>query len=64
MAMVVSDCLSTRKNHEALQRPFVRRNRDVFRATVRPNTGTVWFNIQVTKAATYKFSGGESHWLG
>ena len=44
--------LRARRNRDAAHREFVNRNKDLLRATVRPNTGAVWFNIEEIKAAT------------
>jgi len=45
-----------RRNRDAAHRQFVNRNRDLFRATMKPATGVVWFSIHEMKAATQNFS--------
>ncbi|GLJ24929.1 hypothetical protein SUGI_0477080 [Cryptomeria japonica] len=48
--------LREKRNREAVHRRFIRRNRTLLKATVRPNTGAIWFKIDEIKAATDNFS--------
>lgn len=46
----------TRRKRKAVHRGFVRRNEELLKAAVRPNTGAVWFGIEEIKTATANFS--------
>eukprot|EP01018_Ginkgo_biloba_P019341 Gb_33832 [translate_table: standard] len=52
----IAYCWWVRKNREAVHRQFIRRNRNLLKETVKPNTGAVWFNIEEIKEATRNFS--------
>jgi hypothetical protein len=40
------------RNRKAVHRGFVRRNEELLKAAMKPNTGAVWFGIQEIKTAT------------
>lgn len=50
--------LRARRKRDSAHRQFVKRNRDLLRATmkVKPTTDLVWFKIEEIKAATHNFS--------
>lgn len=45
-----------KRKRKAMHRGFVRRNEELLKSSVKPNTGAVWFGIQEIKAATDDFS--------